>query len=333
MASKDPDTLSNRVVHVSVQLFSNEKLALKMTEQMGLLHVMVISLKHMMAGITKPSSLSSNGRSTFRVVDCDNPAMKNHCYWPLVSDLNNILSHRPVALRFLEDDGLLQMWFDFLSMFQGVYRYHIDTIKFRFIVSYNNFVFSVSHAGMNVNIREMNQHIEFEPNAYYAAFSAELEASASPMWALISHLKDASTAHLTKNVLRHCRSQLNIWLESAYDTIQNDAMQISFHLPLHRYFSAFLYQAVRNQGLSLAELLPPPNELKAVIAHPLRVQVGFYEIMSGLWARNGLQIRGQAMTYIQCHFCNSMADADLFLLQVAMMNLPHGEFLNTVFEK
>ncbi len=38
--------------------------------------------------------------------------------------------------------------------------------------------------------------------------------------------------------------------------------------------------------------------------------------MCGLWVRNGLQIKGQAMTYIQCHFCKSMVDADLFLLQV-----------------
>lgn len=46
--SKDPDTLSNRVVHMSVQLFSNESLALKMVEELDLLHVMVISLKMMM---------------------------------------------------------------------------------------------------------------------------------------------------------------------------------------------------------------------------------------------------------------------------------------------
>ena len=45
--------------------------------------------------------------------------MKEHCYWPLVSDLNNVLSHKPVAQRFMSDDTLLEMWFDFLSMFQG----------------------------------------------------------------------------------------------------------------------------------------------------------------------------------------------------------------------
>lgn len=55
--SADPDTLSNRVVHVSVQLFSNESLALRMTEQLNLLHVMVISLKSMMSKILIQNTL------------------------------------------------------------------------------------------------------------------------------------------------------------------------------------------------------------------------------------------------------------------------------------
>lgn len=55
--SSDPDTLSNRVVHVSVQLFSNEGLALRMTEQLNLLHVMVVSLKYMMSKILIQNTL------------------------------------------------------------------------------------------------------------------------------------------------------------------------------------------------------------------------------------------------------------------------------------
>ena len=55
--SSDPDTLSNRVVHMSVQLFSNESLALKMVEELSLLHVMIISLKLMMSKILIPNSL------------------------------------------------------------------------------------------------------------------------------------------------------------------------------------------------------------------------------------------------------------------------------------
>lgn len=55
--SSDPDMLSNRVVHMSVQLFSNEALALRMVNQLSLLHVMVISLKLMMTKILVRNTL------------------------------------------------------------------------------------------------------------------------------------------------------------------------------------------------------------------------------------------------------------------------------------
>ena len=63
------------------------------------------------------------------------------------------------------------------------------------------------------------------------------------------------------------------------------------------------------------------------------MQSAFYEIMAGLWVRNGLQIKGQAMTYIQCHFCKSMVDADLFLLQLCATNLPTDQFINNVIDR
>ena len=63
------------------------------------------------------------------------------------------------------------------------------------------------------------------------------------------------------------------------------------------------------------------------------LQVAFYEIMAGLWVRNGLQIKGQAMTYIQCHFCKSMVDADLFLLQLCATHLPTAQFINNVVDR
>jgi E3 ubiquitin-protein ligase UBR3 len=61
--------------------------------------------------------------------------------------------------------------------------------------------------------------------------------------------------------------------------------------------------------------------------------VAFYEILNNLWVRNGLQIRGQAMTYIQCNFCNSMVDADLYLLQICATQLHPDIFLATIIEK
>ena len=62
--------------------------------------------------------------------------------------------------------------------------------------------------------------------------------------------------------------------------------------------------------------------LAALLAHPLRLQSGFHEIHANMWARNGMQMKGQAMTYVQNHFCTSFSDADLFLLQLLAARLP-----------
>ncbi|XP_076043889.1 ubr3 ubiquitin ligase [Oratosquilla oratoria] len=305
--SQDSETLSNRVVHVSVQLFSDQDLAFRMTDAFHLLHVMVVSLKNMMKKICVPSCLHDKGHNAHQVVNCAHHVMKDHCYWPLVSDLNNILSHKPIAVKFMSDPRLIHEWFSFLSMFQG----------------------------MNVNTRERTQHIEFEPQTYYAAFSAELEASASPLWALVSHLRGAEMLQHTQAVLKQCLQALKHWFSSVgFSHIDmTDEYQMSFHLPLHRYYAVFMHQAIKFQGAQLVDVLPSYDHLQLVMAHPLKVQVAFYEILSGMWVRNGLQIRGQAMTYIQCHFCNSMVDPDLYLLQICAGELPADSFITTIFER
>lgn len=62
------------------------------------------------------------------------------------------------------------------------------------------------------------------------------------------------------------------------------------------------------------------------------LQSFFYEILAGKWVRNGLQIKGQAMTYIQANFCNSMADMDLFFLQICATNIHQYFFLQNTIE-
>ena len=39
------------------------------------------------------------------------------------------------------------------------------------------------------------------------------------------------------------------------------------------------------------------------------------------------------MTYIQCHFSNSMADPDIFLLQICSTRLDPSVFLKTILER
>lgn len=57
MKSHESDTMSNRIVHISVQLFSNEELARHVTEECQLLDIMVTVLLYMMESCLIKSEL------------------------------------------------------------------------------------------------------------------------------------------------------------------------------------------------------------------------------------------------------------------------------------
>ncbi|KAF4796839.1 hypothetical protein TURU_079631 [Turdus rufiventris] len=225
--SHESDTMSNRIVHISVQLFSNEELARQVTEECQLLDIMVTVLLYMMESCLIKSELQ----------------------------------------------------------------------------------------GMNLNKRELNEHVEFESQTYYAAFAAELEACAQPMWGLLSHCKVRETQEYTRNVVRYCLEALQDWFDAINFVDEPAPNQVTFHLPLHRYFAMFLSKAVKCQELDLDTILPDQEMLMKLMIHPLQIQASLSEIHSNMWVRNGLQIKGQAMTYVQSHFCNSMIDPDIYLLQ------------------
>ena len=54
-----------------------------------------------------------------QVVECEKAVMKEHCYWPVVSDLINLLSHHSVSHSFLQQPGLCSLWMDLLTCLQG----------------------------------------------------------------------------------------------------------------------------------------------------------------------------------------------------------------------
>uniref|UniRef100_A0AAQ4S819 E3 ubiquitin-protein ligase n=1 Tax=Gasterosteus aculeatus aculeatus TaxID=481459 RepID=A0AAQ4S819_GASAC len=293
MKSHESDTMSNRIVHISVQLFSNEELARHVTEECQLLDIMVTVLLYMMESCLIKSELQDEENSRHVVVNCSEALLKNNTYWPLVSDFINILSHQSVAKKFLEDHSLLMLWMSFVSFFQG----------------------------MNLNKRELNEHVEFESQTYYAAFAAELEACAQPMWGLLTHCKVKETQEYSKTVVRYCLETLQIWFDAIGFIDEPAPNQVTFHLPLHRYYAMFLSKAVKCQGLDLDSLLPDQEMLMKIMVHPLQIQASLSEIHSNMWVRNGLQIKGQAMTYVQSHFCNSMIDPDIYLI-------PHIPFVH-----
>ncbi|KTG39809.1 hypothetical protein cypCar_00027811, partial [Cyprinus carpio] len=141
------------------------------------------------------------------------------------------------------------------------------------------------------------------------------------------------THEYTKTVVRYCLETLQMWFDTIGFVDEPALNQLTFHLPLHRYYAMFLSKGVKCQGLDLDSLLPDQEMLMKIMVHPLQIQASLSEIHSNMWVRNGLQIKGQAMTYVQSHFCNSMIDPDIYLLQVCASRLDPDYFISSVFER
>lgn len=183
--------LANAVVHVSVQLFSNENLALLLCQRLKLLYTIIISLKFAVEGNRKnywgilvpnlllnpeETQLEIEGHDNAkgeamgenlpttetvpRVVCCEHSILRLHRFWPIVSDLNNLFTHERIALSFLGDDTLIDFWLEFIMSFQAM------------------------------NLNKKLADVDDDNLNYKAAYLSELEISASQMWTLVSHLKN-----------------------------------------------------------------------------------------------------------------------------------------------
>ncbi|KAK7479148.1 hypothetical protein BaRGS_00029589 [Batillaria attramentaria] len=80
-SAKDRATVANRVVHISVQLFSNEHLATRMVNSHNLLSTVIASLTCMLHSILVPSTMTGGSLNRHLVVECERGVMKEHCYW------------------------------------------------------------------------------------------------------------------------------------------------------------------------------------------------------------------------------------------------------------
>lgn len=325
--------LSSRVVHISVQLFSNEAIAIKALDECYLLPIILSTLHNMI--VTPEFATSSDDSNTNSllvkskledehvnyqyVVDADHPILQENLYWLVISDLVNLFTHRKIASEFMSNDTLVGLWFKLITYFQT----------------------------MNLNVRKFGDHVLQEQPTYFSSFSAELEFCSSVMWSFIQHLSSPQQLDVTTKIVKLMFDTLKNWLlkigliQFNLKVKRPNFMHLSFHLPLHRYLACVLFNAVYVQGSQLASLFDAyfinPFEkqylLVNILAHPLQLQIGFHEIHANMWVRNGMQMKGQAMTYVQNHFCSSFSDADLFLMQTLASQLDPDLFMSLFFER
>ncbi|KAF9109352.1 hypothetical protein BGX27_007699 [Mortierella sp. AM989] len=131
------------------------------------------------------------------------------------------------------------------------------------------------------------------------------------------------------------------------------AEPVSFHHPLHWFLADLLenvnyldsaelqkigFDSFRQMMLQFVGGEHDPEEkrifkLQEIFDYPLRVCVLMAQIKANVWVRNGFVIRTQAQYYREVSLRENTYDADIFLLQVAMVLFDPEHFLVTALDR
>jgi len=303
--NKDANKLAERIVHVSVQLFSNEEIAFQLAQNNHLVEVFIISLHNVICMNIVPSKTSKF--DNHYVVAIPSDRNKQNAYWPIASDFTNLMGHRSVCKHFISDRNLLKPWCNML----------------------------LKLSGMDLNERQLSRHVEFDNSIALSYYYLVREVCAAPLNCILEVLTDKSTLHLSIQLVDVFLETFDSFLNSiGYDDNRGIASdQISFHFPLHRYISLIISNAMKRQEATLEDFKITWMLAKRLMQHPFQLLVTSVEISANMWVRNGLQIQTQNYAYKQHMFSNFYVDADLFLLQVCASIIPGNFVVMDVFKR
>ena len=113
----------------------------------------------------------------------------------------------------------------------------------------------------------------------------------------------------------------------------------SFHLPLHRFLSTTISEALKyphhigTVSRILESLDGSLNYSNNIILFPLQTIIFSAQIKLGMWRRNGSVMHDQLMNYNDSPFCRVFKDQDRFLLQFVLLKYPFSDLISQLFQQ
>ena len=117
------------------------------------------------------------------------------------------------------------------------------------------------------------------------------------------------------------------------------ATEFSFHIPLHRFLSATISEAMKYPHhlpmvtAALDKLDTLSDHLRDMIDIPLLSVVFATQVKLGMWRRNGNNMYDQLLNYANAPYCRVYKDQDRLLIQFLLLEYPAADFVTHLFHR
>ncbi|KAI2798556.1 E3 ubiquitin-protein ligase ubr1, partial [Blomia tropicalis] len=223
-----------------------------------------------------------------------------------------------------------------------------DKLRDSFCIGIESFVKLIKRMQlMDSVVRQVNQHIEYEPGW---ETGINFQGKIAPLMTYLAHwcgtdqqvyvrtLNSAlkwfrysfnSANHDTKQVLQHAAGHSAFCWN--YDVSRKE---ISIHMPLIRFIAALMIHMNKFQiNYEDDKIIKERLTIDTLIELPLRTQVMVGQFRAGMWRRNGYSLVNQVMFYFNNRFRDEMYNRDVTMLQIGAALLDPNEFLIHLLNK
>uniref|UniRef100_A0A1I7T3R1 E3 ubiquitin-protein ligase n=1 Tax=Caenorhabditis tropicalis TaxID=1561998 RepID=A0A1I7T3R1_9PELO len=341
--SRNEDRVSpacSRAVHVTVQMLSSAHLCKELNEKCQLVRTIFDVTRFLICERLVDSDISLKPGNTFkerkRFLDmttadgrpnwmvmtmANNAAISYHGYWFVMGDIQNVLTHTPLAVDAVFDE----------ACFGGSYMRMMCQMQ-----------------GMNPMWRiisgDAQPHDQGEE--VQRAYTLEFETLAVTLFNIVSAIQQDQNMEAARRFFYHIKKHLVEWFhvllpvpdEKKRDEIWGEVLRaqayaISFHIPLHRHISTALTHFTELPGFYdyiQENFLNDEPLLRILLIHPLRIQVARSEIHCNMWVRNGANARMSALIYSQWNVSSAFQTPDIDLIRFCAAHVDKDWFMRAL---
>ncbi|KAJ3568186.1 hypothetical protein NPX13_g6507 [Xylaria arbuscula] len=356
IGDREPD---HSIINISLQMLTTPSITAEVVERGNFLTTLMAILYTFLTTrqVGHPFEVASNA-----ILGFDTGSVTNRRMYHFYVDLKYLLSSPHVQERMRTEERYLLQFLDLVKLHQGIcpnVRAVGDHVEYE----------TDSWIGASLMTREINRLCRLlsgsfrhlvEPDSLYLSRAIRLTAKL-----VILNSIGAERARFTQSEIKdETRFKTLTDFEFAGEGTKYDVVKfvveeqpISFHHALHSTLSwliecgkhmppqqlksvlSFTAQDLKMKPKSMGrKSLPkrdyaPEDYLMAAFDFPLRVCTWLAQIKAGMWVRNGISLRHQAMTYRNIVTRDVTHARDIFLLQTAMVVCDPARVLASIIDR
>ncbi|CAE7168167.1 Ubr2 [Symbiodinium necroappetens] len=316
---------TNELGDFTCQIFTRQDVTMELVRDRDL----VKTLLECLWGLLRPALVSDSAPTVF---NHESNIFRDHEIIQCSMDLLYVLDHSDIAREIIRSPRLSgELWAGWIQIL-------------------------ISMQAMNPHKRRSDNHVEFTSPSWGNALTLHTDLG-SNTWLILDAIEFKAELESVKDMAQLAWRELRSWMvqvHAAEGRVGAAAMEgafdyevsrgTSFHIPVNRVLALLLHQLciraprARGDGSLVEQVfcavgMSAESDIIWWMEHPLRALVLHWQVMAGMWRRNGEALEHESEFYRMNYWHHLLIDVDLLVLRMAALALRPETFFRVTLKR